>query len=122
MPTTTLTGGPGVTFTYTASSSAGLTVAQQIANALQAAQNASTLSVTSATGGGAIPAPGGPVSELVLTGTGGASTIPSGYNFVTNTQSGPATITASSGTGIVSSLGGGLFIESGSATRSEEHT
>src|SRR6185312_11891620 len=87
--------------TYTFSSGAGLTVAQQIANALAAA---SSVSVTSSSTGGAIgPAPtvsGGGVNELILT-TATSSTVPAGYNFVTNDVSGSSTIQAAGGSAIL---------------------
>jgi Ca2+-binding RTX toxin-like protein len=119
MPTFTVPGGsnngvqqPPITYTY--ASGAGLSVAQQIANALAAS---GTLSVTSSSGG-TIPAPttvSGTTQDLVLTGN-PTSSIPAGYNFIENDVSGPTTITAAAGTSIISSTGGGLFVETGPAT------
>src|ERR1035438_6795060 len=96
--TTTVNSGNGGSSTTTWHSKGGLSVAQQIANALAAA---GTLSVTSSSGG-TIPTPttvSGTTQDLVLTGT-PTNSVPAGYNFVTNDVSGPTTITAGAGTAI----------------------
>src|ERR1700736_5818606 len=114
MATVTVPGGSGnPPITYTYSSVAGLTVAQQIANAFAAA---GSLSVTSSSSGGAISVPGsGGPNELILSGS-TSSTVPAGYQYIANTASGPATIQASGGSAIISSIGGGTFTETGPAT------
>lgn len=115
MPTVTVPGSSGA-LTYSFGAGAGLSVAQQISNALAAAVTVGTVSVTSSSG--VIPAVTttlGTTQELLLTGN-PASTVPAGYNFVVNDSSGPSTITAASGTPILSSTGGGLFAEAGAAT------
>lgn len=116
MPTVTVPGSSG-TLTFTFGSGAGISVAQQISNALAAAATlGGTVSVTSSTG--VIPSVNtvsGTTQELQLTGN-PTSTVPAGYNFVVNDTSSPDTITAASGTAILSSTGGGLFSESGAAT------
>jgi len=115
--TVTTPGSGGNTTTpisYSFGSSAGLSIAQQIANALASAGH---LSVTSSTGG-TIPAPttvSGTLQDLQLSGA-PTSSIPAGYNVVQNNNSGASTITAGPGTAILSSTGGGLFVLSGPAT------
>jgi Ca2+-binding RTX toxin-like protein len=115
MPTVTVPGSSG-TLTYTFGAGAGLSVAQQISNALAAAATSGTFSVASSAS--VIPNPStvaGTTQELVLTGN-PTTSVPAGYNFVVNDTSSPSTITAAAGTSILSSTGGGLFAESGAAT------
>src|ERR1700729_1492237 len=101
----------GATFTFTGH--AGLSIAQQIANALAAA---SSVSVTSSSGSGSFTGPSTPgaTQELGLSGS-GSSTV-TGFQFISNTAGGPSTINAATGTSIITSTGGGLFVESGAAT------
>ena len=101
MPTVTVPGSSG-TLTYTFGAGGGLTVAQQISNALAAAATVGTVSVTSSAG--VIPSVNtvnGVTQELLLTGS-PTSTVPAGYNYVVNDTSSPSTITAASGTPILS--------------------
>jgi Ca2+-binding RTX toxin-like protein len=123
MPTVTVPGGnsgsPQVTFTFNAGN--GLTVAQQISNALALAVTNSTLSVTGSTGGIIPPPVGSDTQELLLTGpiTGSTPTVPAGYGYVVNDQTLASTITAAPGTVILTGLFGslgGLFQASGAAT------
>jgi Ca2+-binding RTX toxin-like protein len=109
------TGSGQITYTFT--SGAGLTVAQQIAAALATAGTTGTLSVTSSSSGGNVASPTNPnvTNELVLTGS-NASSVPAGYGYISNTAGGSSTINAASGTAILSSTGGGLFTETGPAT------
>jgi Ca2+-binding RTX toxin-like protein len=78
MATVTVPGTGGSTIAETFDNQANFALAQQIANALAAAQNAGSLTVTTATGGGLVPPPAGPgTNELIIQG-GGDYTVPSG--------------------------------------------
>lgn len=114
--TTTVPGVGGTTtpLPYNFATTAGLSVAQQIQKALAVA---GALSVTGSTGG-TVPTPttvSGTIQDLVVTGV-LTSSVPAGYNVVTNDLAGPNTITAGPGTAIISSTGGGLFVLTGPAT------
>lgn len=130
MPTVTVpgssTGSPAFTYTFSTSTT-GLTVAQQIANALAAAVTSGTLNVTSTTVTGASTVSAAPtvgsVRELIIAPTAsGAYSVPSGYLVLNEAQAtvggtvtGVAvTINAAPGTIILTGNGGGLFTESGS--------
>ncbi len=117
MTTVTQPGSGGTTtpVPYNFVTSAGLSVAQQIQKALAA--GGGTLSVTASTGG-TPPTPttvSGTVQDLVVTGV-LTSSVPAGYNVVTNDMAGANTIKAGPGTAIISSTGGGLFVLTGPAT------
>ena len=89
-------GAPTISFTF--DPGAGLQTAQQIANDLSGAVTAGTLTVTTVSGSGAVPAPGGGgVQELLVEGP-LASTVPAGYNYVVNNASAAITISAASNT------------------------
>jgi len=124
MATTTVPGGPGgQPLTFTFGGSAGLTVAQQIANALAAASKAGTLSpstVSASTGSTVIPAPSvaGGTSDLVIesatvaTTVTGTSSVP-GSNIVTNNSTTPSTITAGPNVQLFTGTVGGVYTAMG---------
>jgi len=116
MATVTVPGGaPGTAITYTISSGAGLTVAQQIANALGAALTAGNLSqttISSASGTVPIPPPpSGGLSDVVATVT-GATTV-TGTGVFTNNGTTSSTITATAGVQLLTGTGGGTFFATG---------
>jgi len=130
MPTVTVPGATNDTssanaITFSFSTGTGLTIAQQISNALAAAVSNpapgnvnNNLKVTNAFSG-AIPAPSGSsMQELVLAlSSGQSSVVPAGYGFVANISNTPnTTIQAAAGTAILAGAFGGTFLESGSAT------
>src|SRR5262245_48697733 len=107
------TGGSTVTIPFPQSYSDFL--AQQIANALAAAQGASNLEVTTAGSGDATPATtAGAVNQLIITGGGGANNV-TGYQFVVNNNTSPDSI-GGSDVGILSGSAGGSFWVSGNST------
>jgi len=120
MATVTVPGGPSSPpLTYTFSSGAGLSVAQQIANALGAANLAGTLSVTSAasvSGSVAIPTVSSGLSDLVVTTVAGATTV-TGTGVLTTNNAGPSTITATGGSTVIGGSGGGSFTATGAASQ-----
>lgn len=117
MATATVPGGtpgsPPLTFTY--SSGAGLTVAQQIANALGAATKAGTLTqnTTAGAASGQVSIPGasvaGGVSNLVIESLPGATTITGSGGIATNNSSTPSTITAGAGVELFTGSVGGVY-------------
>lgn len=123
MATTTVPGGPGGTpLTFTFGGTAGLTVAQQIANALGAASKAGTLTqttVSASTGSITIPvttvAGGVGVSDLIIESTSGpttvngASTVPGTTYIVTNYSTTPSTIAAGPNVELFTGTVGGVF-------------
>jgi len=124
MATTTVPGGPGGTpLTFTFGGSAGLTIAQQIANALAAASGAGKLSqttVSASTGSTLIPPPSvaGGTSDLIIesatvaTTVTGSSTVP-GSNIVTNNSTTPSTITAGPNVQLFTGTVGGVYTATG---------
>ena len=106
-------GTPSAAFTF--SSGEALLFAQLIAANLATAVTDGNLTVTTLSGG-APPAPGATgVQELLITST-LAVTVPAGYQYVINDAAGLATITAGTGTKIVSGSFGGTFVATGAAT------
>jgi len=112
------TGGPAITYTY--STGAGQTVAQQIQQALGMASIGGTLTQTSTAGSGQVTTPGSTgngTSDLVLTSTGAttvvAGTSGSGGTFATYNGPGGNTITASAGVQLIAGTAGGTFFATG---------
>jgi len=118
MATTTVPGGPGgAPLTFTFGGSAGLTVAQQIANALGAASKAGTLTQTTVSGtSGTVTIPGatvaGGTSDLIIESTTGPTTV-TGSGIVTNNSGSPSTITAGAGVQLFTGTVGGVFSATG---------
>jgi Ca2+-binding RTX toxin-like protein len=105
------TGGSTVTIPQTALFSQF--VAQQIANALAAA---SSVAVTGIGSGDIIPpTTPGSTNELMVTGAGGANSVPAGYDFIINDTSSPDSLSGSN-TAILSGTVGGTFWVSGGST------
>ena len=119
MATTTVPGGPGgPTLTFTFGSSAGLTVAQQIANALGAASSAGTLTQTTVAGGasGSLTIPtvgGGRTSDLIIESAPTVPTTVTGSGVVTDNSPTPSTITAGPGVTLLVGTSGGVFTATG---------
>ena len=113
--TVTVPGSNGSQITYTFPQGGGLTVAQQIANALAAAGSNLVITAPTVTGG-VIPAPSNPnvVNELILTGP-GPYTVPAGYIIVDNSTT-PITISGGAGDEILAGTVGGSFNMTGNAT------
>jgi hypothetical protein len=78
MSSVTVPGTGGSPISDSFSNSSNLALAQQVANALAAASKAGSLNITTASGGGAVPAPSASgTNELIIAG-GGDYTIPAG--------------------------------------------
>ena len=128
MPVVTVTsssaGVPAVSFTFNAANASGLSVAQQISNALQGAatpfpSGSSTLNVTTVNASGAAPTvSGGSTQELFISSVASSANViaPSGYGYIVNAAQTATTITAAANTLILTGAFGGTFLESGSAT------
>jgi Ca2+-binding RTX toxin-like protein len=120
MATVTVPGGTGqAPTTYTYSSSAGLTVAQQIANALGAASIGGTLTQSTSTSGAIstpTPTTAGGASDVIITGS-GPTTVTAGSgtggNYATYTGTSPANITIGAGVQLVAGTVGGSFDATG---------
>ena len=96
MPVVTVTsssaGVPAVSFTFNAANASGLSVAQQISNALQGAatpfpSGSSTLNVTTVNASGAAPTvSGGSTQELFISSVASSANViaPSGYGYIVN--------------------------------------
>ena len=97
------------------SGGAGLTIAQQIANLLQA-QGVTTTTVTGSGNAPAAPTTPGNQQLVIAPTVSGAVSVPAGYNVVTNASTLPGTINATGGAAIISGNGGGTFTETGAAT------
>ena len=117
-------GTPAVSFTFNAANASGLSVAQQISNALQGAatpfpSGPSTLTVTTVSASGAAPSvSGGSTQELYISSVASAAnvTAPTGYGYIVNNAQTATTITAAANTLILTGAFGGTFVESGNAT------
>ena len=122
MPTTTVPGGPAGHLTFSYGGTSGLTVAQQIANALGAAFAAGTLTqntVSASTGPTTIAAPtvSGGTSDLIIESVTGSTTVIAptvpGVYIATNNSTTPSTVTAGANVQLFTGTVGGVYTATG---------